>query len=32
MRKRGGGIDKEILVDPSDVDKKLRVNTELEAK
>jgi hypothetical protein len=31
MRKRGA-IDKEILVDPSDVDKKLRVNTELEAK
>jgi hypothetical protein len=31
MRKRVA-IDKEILVDPSDVDKKLRVNTELEAK
>jgi hypothetical protein len=31
-RRGGGGADKEIQVDPSDVDKKLRISTELEAK
>jgi hypothetical protein len=29
---RKGGADKEIQVDPSDADKKLRISTELEAK
>jgi hypothetical protein len=29
---RKGVTDKEIQVDPSDADKKLRINTELEAK
>jgi hypothetical protein len=29
---RKGATDKEIQVDPSDADKKLRINTELEAK
>jgi hypothetical protein len=27
-----GATNKEILVDPSDVDKKLRISTELDAK
>jgi hypothetical protein len=29
---RKGATDKEIQVDPSDADKKLRISTELEAK
>jgi hypothetical protein len=29
---RNGATDKEIQVDPSDADKKLRISTELEAK
>jgi hypothetical protein len=29
---RKGAADKEIQVDPSDADKKLRISTELEAK
>jgi hypothetical protein len=31
-KKKGGGADKEVAVDPDDTDKKLRLNTELEAK
>jgi hypothetical protein len=30
--KKKGGADKEVAVDPDDTDKKLRLNTELEAK
>jgi hypothetical protein len=29
---RKGAVDKEIQVDPSNADKKLRISTELEAK
>jgi hypothetical protein len=32
MTRRRRGADKEVTVDPDDTDKKLRLNTELEAK
>jgi hypothetical protein len=32
MTKRRGGIDKELPADLNDLDKKLRISTDLEAK
>jgi hypothetical protein len=30
--KKKGATDKEVVVDPDDIDKKLRLNAELDAK
>jgi hypothetical protein len=32
MTRRRGATDKEVVVDPNDTNKKLRLRTELEAK
>jgi hypothetical protein len=32
MTRRRGGIDKEVVVDPDDTDKKIRLSTKLEVK